>query len=183
MLNPDLYSLKNDLIQSNTFMLFSGPFSQGIIEEIGIAVRERMESTREIKISILNVFSVFIEQAQNIRNYARKDSFSEDNRFKVASGIVLIHKLNDKYSVKSGNLVLNEDCQGIIDKINHINQYDQGQLKNLYKEKLRKELPDHNQGAGLGLIEMARRASAPLHFSFKKIDAWFSFFELTVILA
>jgi hypothetical protein len=42
-------------------------------------------------------------------------------------------------------------------------------------------LPD-SMGAGVGLIEMARKASRPLEYSVEKIDDKFSFFELRVIV-
>ena len=46
------------------------------------------------------------------------------------------------------------------------------------KEQLRAEPEEGSKGAGLGFMEIARRASKPLEFDFTEIDANHAFFAL-----
>jgi hypothetical protein len=51
----------------------------------------------------------------------------------------------------------------------------------LYKEKLRGPRLTGG-GAGLGLVDVARRATQPLSWSFREIDDRYRFFSLSVII-
>jgi hypothetical protein len=52
------------------------------------------------------------------------------------------------------------------------------ELKALYKEQLRAEPEEGSKGAGLGFMEIARRASKPIEFDFADIDSTYAFFAL-----
>jgi hypothetical protein len=52
------------------------------------------------------------------------------------------------------------------------------ELKVHYKEQLRAEPEEGSKGAGLGFMEIARRASKPIEFDFTEVDADHSFFAL-----
>lgn len=45
------------------------------------------------------------------------------------------------------------------------------EIKRAYKETLRAEVPEGSKGAGLGILTMARDASAPLEYNFQPIDS------------
>ena len=51
------------------------------------------------------------------------------------------------------------------------------ELKALYKEQLRAEPEDGSKGAGLGFMEIARRASKPIEFDFTDLGDY-AFFAL-----
>ena len=44
------------------------------------------------------------------------------------------------------------------------------ELRALYKEQLRAEPEEGSKGAGLGFMEIARRASKPIEFDFTDVD-------------
>lgn len=50
---------------------FNGPVTAPLIEEIGTALRKHMEGLEELPSAVADVFSVYIEMAQNIRRYAQ----------------------------------------------------------------------------------------------------------------
>jgi len=52
------------------------------------------------------------------------------------------------------------------------------ELKVLYKEQLRAEPEAGSKGAGLGFMEIARRATKPIEFDFADLDANHAFFAL-----
>jgi hypothetical protein len=181
-MEPKLTDIQTILGSNNILTCFSGRFSQGLIEEMGIAIKNYLESEARPKNVIYNVFSVYIEQTQNIKNYAsRKEGSPLGNRI-ANSAIVCIGTVNDSYFIWSGNLIENSDVARLQTKLDSIAGQNKDELKQLYKEQLKKDSNPDKQGAGLGLIDIARKASAAIRYSFHRIDETFSFYEIKVLI-
>ena len=176
----NLWELQQLLQKQGVLINFSGRFTQKIIEELGEAVKKYLETDATSQDDTYNVFSVFIEQTQNIRNYGAQKSDTLIGERISNSGIVAIGKSEAGYFVTSGNIVENKDIGSLTLRLDEISKLDKVGLKKLYKEQLKKELPPGCTGAGLGLIDMARRASRPLHYSIVQLDDQLSFFTLKV---
>jgi len=176
----NLIDLQKTLQENGILISFSGRFSQEIIEELGDAVKKYLETESISQKDTYNVFSVFIEQTQNIKNYsALKNNCSV--RAKIAnSGIVTIGKSDTGHFVSSGNIMESTDAYALAQKLDIISSLDRAGLKKLYKEQMKKEMLPESTGAGLGLIDMARKASRPLQYSINKLDEEFHFFTLKV---
>ena len=56
------------------------------------------------------------------------------------------------------------------------------ELKALYRQKLKEDPDVDSKGATLGLIEIARRASAPIEYDFFEIDTQTTFYGLKVFI-
>jgi hypothetical protein len=96
----------------------------------------------------------------------------------IRYGILTIGKEGDDYVVCAGNLVVRTDVDRLNSKLSKIRDLSKDELKALYKEQLRAEPEMGSKGAGLGFMEIARRASKPLEFDFTNIDANHAFFAL-----
>lgn len=181
-MQQDLLDIQTILNRNKAFASFSGNFFQYSIEEMGQIIRRHMECERKPKREIFNLFSVFIEQTQNIKNYL--DSVKETPLGKEIqySGIVCIGKSEEGYFVRSGNIIENKDIPKLKEKLDLIEGKSKEELKQLYKEYLKKDFIPGERGAGLGLIEIARRASRPVRYSFFAVREQCSFFEINVIV-
>lgn len=176
----NLMDLQKFLQNRGVLISFSGRFTQEIIEELGDAVKKYLENEATSQNDTFNVFSMFIEQTQNIKNYcAQKEGGFLGDRI-ANSGIVAIGRSEMGYFVSSGNLVETADVKPLVEKLDMITAQDKAGLKKLYKEQIRKEIPEGSTGAGLGLIDMARKARQPLKYSLMKVDEEVSFFMLQV---
>lgn len=176
----NLLDLQKVLHNYGVLINFSGRFTQEIIEELGDAVRKYLETEATSQNDTYNVFSVFIEQTQNIKNYgAQKSGTSMEERI-ANSGIVAIGKSETGYFVCAGNIVENQDVSILASRLNEISGLDKAGLKKLYKEQMKKDILPGSTGAGLGLIDMARRASRPLQYAMVRLDEHVSFFTLKV---
>src|SRR6056297_1947114 len=113
----NILNLRNNLNKYGVIMSFTGPFSQGIIEEIGDALRNYLETKNNSRGKIFKVFSVFIEQTQNIKNYAYSLSNNTEQEKILLSGILNIGLKDDKYFVSSGNLVKNDNVEELHNKL------------------------------------------------------------------
>ena len=183
MINTGLLELQSFLNHKGILISFSGRFSQGIIEELGEAVKKYLETEEHPKNDIFNVFSIFVEQTQNIKNYCEIKKASTIYEKVANSCIVTIGKTEDGNNyICSGNIIQNDDAKKLTTYIEELVSLDKVSLKKRYKEQLKQELPPDSQGAGIGLIDIARKASRPLEYTVNCIDEQFSFFTLKAIV-
>lgn len=177
----NLYKLKELLTRDEILICFAGPFSHSIIEELGTAVKRYLQAEQVTRTSLMSVFSIFIEQAQNVKHYSeRKNTEAKSDGF-FGSGIVVIGRCGDKYLVSSGNFVDPDDMREAVAGLDKLKGLDRQGLKAAYKEQLRKETAP-GKSAGLGFIDMARKASEPLQYAINQIDDQHCFFSLKAII-
>lgn len=82
----------------------------------------------------------------------------------------------------STNLVTDSTREFLEKKLDEINHLDKDQIKNLYYEVLENGNVSLKGGAGLGLIEMARKSGRPLQKDFRKIGDNVNSFYLQIDL-
>ena len=158
---------------------FNGAFAHSIIEEIGNALRRYLQEQEEQKSAALDVFAVYIEQAQNIRAYLARKQFRDPAE---ANAIIVIARKGERYVVSSGNIVEAGDQAGLAARLEEVRAADAGVLKQMFRQRLRSEDRNPGGGAGMGLIEVARRCAEPLQYAFHPLDAGHSFFTLTAVV-
>lgn len=175
-----LLDIKNGLELEGIKICYVGPVSQGILEEIGESVRSSIDTGVDSSIGE-KVFSVFVEQVQNIMKYSSEVEKLDDQK-EIRSGISIIGETKGKIYCVTGNKISNEIAENISVKLDKLKLMDKTELKIFYKEQMRKEPDPGSKGAGLGFIEMARKSSEPLEYHITKIDDLYSFFALKTIL-
>ncbi len=173
----DLYDLKQTVNQRGVLISFAGPFTHGIIEELGQAVTRYLEAQALTKASLMDVFSVFIEQAQNVRNYAAKRGDDSNSELDFNSGIVTIGRSGPHHVVCSGNFLMRCDVEPLTARLNQLHSLGPKELKTLYKQQLR-EQRNPGEGGGLGLIDMSRKSVLPLEYEVRELDQNYCFFSL-----
>ena len=177
----DLVRLQHELSAQGILLSFSGPFSHSIIEELGNAVKNYLENAQATRTVLMDVFAVYIEQAQNVRNYITCWDQHPDQARLANSGIVVIAREDGRYVVSSGNLLKQTSAPPLTAHLERLRALAKAGLKALYREQLRQPLTPTG-GAGLGLIEMARKATAPLEYAFSTVDDRYVFFSLRVLI-
>ena len=90
--------------------------------------------------------------------------------------------IQGNFFISSGNLIENEYVESLKSKIDDINRLDKDELKNLYMKVLGTEEISSKGGAGLGLIEMARKSGRQLETSFEKINDKLTYFYLQILI-
>ena len=182
-MNLNLYDFYQDAKGKNIIFYYSGPIAQASIEGVAQTLKKNLVYEDAGNLTSQSVFSVFIEQMQNLLNYsAEKLSNTEFMENELRVGVVVIGHENNGYFILCGNKVNNSDIIELTDKIESICHMNKEELKALYKERRRMDPLPGSKGAGLGLIEMARKATEPLKYSFVPIDDEFTFFTIKVVV-
>lgn len=176
-------SFKRNLDERGIIFSFSGYMSEGILFSLGDAMRQKMALEDTDITTIKKVFSVFVEQAQNIIRYsAEKVQRTGEKSVELSSGMVTIGMEDGRFFIVCANTVLAEDMPRLRERLEKLRNMDRDEIKAYYKEQLREAPEENSRGATIGLIEIARRASQPIEFDFDTIDAEKSFFVLKVCI-
>jgi hypothetical protein len=166
-------------------IIYSGPLWSDGIEGIAEILRKRL-SFDDIPVNVsMSVFSVFIEQISNMLMYSEdKGQFSTQNTVQeVPIGAFIFGTAGKTYFIQSGNTMKTADVDELKSRIDHLNTLDTDGLRKLYKEQLKgKSFNAKGKSAGLGFIEIARRASSPIEYEFTPFDSELSFFTMYVTI-
>ena len=176
----DLFSLQQTYNQQRIMLCFNGPLTRSLIEEIGNALRNYMERENATASSAMDVFGAYIELTQNIRHYAARKGWDEAE---ASATVVIARDAEGHYVVSAGNVLDAADGTELEVRVRKLASMDKAQLKAEYKEQLRKPREEGAAtGAGLGLIDLARKASEPLSCSLRTLDDGRAFFSMRVVM-
>jgi hypothetical protein len=171
-----LASLRDFFSAERILICFNGPISRSLISEIGVALKQHIESTQDCTTAAMDVFSVYIEMSQNIRHYSAAQGYQEPE---ATATVVIAESGTGRFVVSAGNVVQLSDGEALLERVASLASLDKPALKLAYKEQLRRpRVPGAATGAGLGLIDVARKSSAPLQCSLDLLDAGKAFFTL-----
>ena len=181
MIAHDFYRFRNYLEREGISFCYSGYLTEQTLFGIGEAIKRKLEYDHAGKTTSRRIFSVFVEQVQNVIRY------SEDNyqatgggsgEIDLRHGVLTVGNQGDAYFVVCGNRIKARDVEKLRKKLTEIQGMDRSELKAHYKEVLRGETPEGSKGAGVGFLEIARQASRGIEFDFAEIDEEFAFFTL-----
>lgn len=167
-------SLHQLLKTKKIILAFEGGFTQNLTKNILAMTENNMKNEEEVVKK--KVFNVMVECLQNICKHADE---VEKPITTIQDGIFMIGKNEEGYFLVTGNFVNNDLIDSLEEKINEVNNLDKEGLKKLFKEKLQNSVLSDKGGAGLGLIDIARKSGQKLGFHFEKIDNRISFYTLT----
>lgn len=180
MLASEVYELRANLRRQGVVFAYSGYVTEGILSGVGDALKQKLVSEDADTKTLRSVFAVFVEQMQNIIRYSveRLPADDETEVLDISYGIVTIGNEADGYVVHAGNLILLSDVDNMRKRLSELRAMNREELRAAYKGQLRSETDAVSNSAGIGLIEIARRASKPIEFDFMRIDDQHAFFAL-----
>ena len=127
----------------------------------------------------MRIFSVFVEMVQNIRFYSTPE-YNETNG-PEKSGIIVVGRDKENFFIHSGNQINRASSARIEGLLTCLQKMDRNELKIFYKEKRRQDPDAKSKGAGLGFIEIARKAT-DFSYSIHPVNEESAFFSLKVNL-
>lgn len=177
MNDQNVYSLFNNLQSDNLSFIYQGSFNDVITERI-IDISETTISAKNEPGKISNKVSFLLAECfQNIIRYA---DFNLSNI--ESTGIFVTRNIGKSYFISSANLIANKEVANLKRKLEQINTLSPEELKKLYLDVLTNNERTNKGGAGLGLIEMARKSGQKLEFDFEEVDKEYSYFYLQIKL-
>jgi len=181
MLASQLMDLRAMLHQQGVIFAYSGYVTELVLSGVGEALKQKLAIDDADTKTLRSVFAVFVEQMQNMIRYSAEkvsNSAAELPLIEMRYGVLTIGREGDDYVVHAGNLVARSDVERLRERLSEIRSMNKEELRALHKERLRAGPEEGSKGAGLGLMEIARRASKPIEFDFTDVDDKHAFFTL-----
>ena len=133
-----------------------------------------MDKSNEDKSVKRKVFHVMVECLQNMT----KHSDDVDTNDGVGNGLFIVGKKDGYWSVITANKILKEKIEGLKAAIDNINGLNKDDLNALYKKQIREGSLSEKGGAGLGLIDIARKTGRQLDYQFLPLEDKNNYFFL-----
>ncbi len=133
MLGSDLYELKNKFLNKGIIFCYSGYFTEGTLVGIGDAIKKKMILDENDAQTSRVIFSVFVEQVQNMIRYSEEKEERPDNQ-EIRSGVLAVGREEKGFFVSCGNKVKIEDVPRLEKALKSIQKMDKKELKKAWKE-------------------------------------------------
>ena len=179
LIAEEVLGFQRNMTRRGIIFSFTGYISEGILKALGDALRQkiRLESTDTKTVN--RVFSVFVEQVQNVIRYsAERIEHDAEPPVELSSGMITVGSENGRFFVICGNVIGRKDADTLAVRLRELAGMDGDELRRFYKEKLREPPDEGSKGGSIGLIEIARRASEPIQFDFQHLSDAQSYFVL-----
>ena len=172
------YKLFIDTQQDNLEYIYRGQFNTDITDNILSLAEESLRlSEQKLKIK-KRVYFVMVEGLQNITRH--QDLTTDD--IPVKPGFFVLQRKKFSYYITTGNLINKKNIEQLKSQIHTVQSLSHEELNIFYKKHLKDGTLSEKGGAGLGLIEMARKSKGNLSYNFRKInDDYYYFYLLTEI--
>lgn len=175
-----IYRNYQRLINDNLSFIYQGNFSDDVTEQlIGLSEHNLDNMTGLSKMKRRASF-LMIECFQNVIRHGER--IDDNTVIPTHDGLYVTRNIGHRYYIASANAVPNSFIPELEEKLNAVNKLNKHELKQRYLEVLTNDSLSKKGGAGLGLIEMARKSGQPLDYIFEKIDDDKSYFYLQVQL-
>jgi hypothetical protein len=183
LLAQDFKSFFETSKRNGIILSFGGDLSENVLFSLGEVLKLRMIQGETDATIAKRVFSIFVEQAQNIIRYSA-DKLPTDRASggMISAGMIVVGVENGHFFVVCGNEIPKADAAILRERLDHIAGMSSEELKRFYREKLRQAPDEGSLGGSIGLIEIARRSSAPVEFEFHDLGSERSLFCLKAFI-
>ncbi len=175
-----VYEFHNEMLANKFTLVYEGEITHQITKAFTSLAENKMDSYSEDASMKKKVFHVMVECLQNLSKHA-EETVAEDGTNFAGNGIFIVGRLDDEnqgYQILTGNAVEKTKVVELKALLEKINQLDKDGLKELFKKQMREGSLSEKGGAGLGLIDIARKTGEKLEYNFIDIDDNNSFFLL-----
>lgn len=171
-----LYDFHNRLEDNDIIMVYQGEFSQDLIKTV-LAFTELKFNSEDLGTSTRRkIFNVMVECLQNVSKHQMEGA--QDDPLKAP--LFMIGYTDEDYLIVSSNPIHNRYIPRLKENLEEVNALDKDGLKQLYKKVRLENKFSERAGAGIGIIDMARKSGKKLEYGFAPIDEDLSVYTLMV---
>lgn len=182
---PDIYSIYQMMERDHIFLSFKGHITRDLMTSVYQIMESRLEAIDEDPKKKKKVYNILVESLQNIYHHMDElqsdddadETISRDAMFMIVRGIDGI------YTIHTGNYILQSKRQLLQSRIDVINAMTPEQLRAHYVDRLNMAELSEKGGAGLGIIDIARKSGNKLGYSFNSVSEKYAFFSLIISIS
>lgn len=168
-------NIYDEMIENGFSLVYLGEFSHEITKMFTSMAESDMEKNSEERSVQRKVYHVMVETLQNMNKHS--DEIKERN---IGNGLFIVGKKKDTYYVITSNKVAKNHKDHLEKALISVNSANAQELKEMYKRQIKEGSLSNKGGAGLGLIDIARKTGETLDYQFLPLDEENFFFILKV---
>ena len=180
IMDDSTYWFFEQFIEDNFCLLYDGNFSDDVTDKVIGLSEYNFEHHDDFQRAKRKVSFLMAECFQNIIRHGGK--IEENKSDNIDAGFFLTRNIWGRYFIASGNLIKNENVAALTEQLDKINTLDKESLRALHIDILANKGFSEKGGAGLGLIEIARKSGQKIDFVFDDYSDEYSLFYTQINL-
>lgn len=157
----------NELHSLGINLVYLGEFTHDITKQFTSFTENNLDRKKEEKNIKKKVYHVMVETLQNLGRHSDETGMDDKGSGK---GLFMIGQKEEAYFIITANKVSMENKIDLEKAVNEVNSSTPEELKEMYKKQIKGGEISNKGGAGLGLIDIARKTGKKLEFQFLPLD-------------
>jgi hypothetical protein len=171
-----IYSFHRLMDEKDIMLVYCGEFSQELNKTL-LSFTERKFKTEKVEDNTRRkIFNIMVEVLQNIS----KNRVELANEITEIDSVFMLGSNKDEYILISSNMIRNDKINPLKTRLDQVNSLDREGLKNLYKEVRLNAAFSDKAGAGIGIIDIARKSENKLEYNFEELKNEYSVFSFLI---
>ncbi len=164
--------IREKMMKERLMFVYRGVVTTENSEPLLTLLEKEMENSEFGFLGRKRLFMFVLESLQNVTRHSHKSNHAD-------MSMVLYSKTDNGYTVTTGNVLHTAAVKELRDRLEEINNLDPEAIRDVYRKMLSSAEFSTKGGAGLGLIEMAKKTGNKLDFDFVRLDDEYSYFVLS----
>ena len=165
-------SIRDKMMKERLMFVYRGVVTNENSVPLLMLLEKEMENSEFGFVGRKRLFMFVLESLQNVSKHGNLNHHGD-------MSLVVYSKTDNGYTVTTGNVLPSANINDLKVKLDEINHLQPDEIRNVYRQMLSTSEFSNKGGAGLGLIEMAKKTGNKLDYDFVPLDEEFSYFILS----
>lgn len=171
-----VYDFHKLMDEKDLMLVYCGEFSQDLNKTLLSFTERKFKSENVEDNTRRKIFNIMVEMLQNIS----KNKVEKADDVPETPSVFILGATAGEHILISSNLIRNERIDQLKERLDQVNSLDKEGLKQLYKEVRLNASFSEKAGAGIGIIDIARKSENTLGYRFDKQTDDYSVFSLLI---
>ncbi len=177
---PEVLDNYLNLKTRQAILYYQGPLLYPVIAEMSQYMRYNISESLSIR---EKVFYIFIELAQNVRNYSAERTPLAENGKDTGIGLVLLQQDDEKLKLTTCNLVQDGQIPRLKERIARIATLERKALRELKSELRNQALLQNHHSGNIGLVDIALKSGNPIEAEWLPVEGKGLYFLISATIS
>ncbi len=164
--------IRDKMMKERLMFVYRGVVTNENSVPLLMLLEKEMENSEFGFVGRKRLFMFVLESLQNVSRHGKESQYAN-------MSLVVYSKTDTGYTVTTGNVLPTPGIEDLKHKLDEINNLETKEVRNVYRQMLSTSEFSKKGGAGLGLIEMAKKTGNKLDYDFVPLDKEYSYFILS----
>ncbi len=164
--------IRDKMMKERLMFVYRGVVTNENSVPLLLLLEKEMENSEFGFVGRKRLFMFVLESLQNVSRHSDKSEHAN-------MSLVVYSKTDNGYTVTTGNVLPTSGINDLKTRLDEINNLETSEIRSVYRQMLSNSEFSTKGGAGLGLIEMAKKTGNKLDYDFVPVDDKYSYFILS----